>query len=144
MDQTYKASLRKVTGMGLLAAFLLVGTFALLQGTAVSAKDAQVSPTWNVYLPVVLEDFNTPRTPIPTASPTQTPTFTATPTQTLTPTLTQTPTPTEIEFFALYPGQAHITDGIIVFAIIIVVVIISGIVWGGGMKIQRRAKPGSK
>jgi hypothetical protein len=141
MDQTDKASLRKTTGIGLLAAFLLVGMFGMLQGTAVSANDAQVSPTWNVYLPVVLENSNTSRTPISTASPTQTPTSTATPTQTLTPTLTQTPTPTEIEFFALYPGQAHMTDGIIAFAIFIVVVIIFGIVWGGGMKIQRPPKP---
>jgi hypothetical protein len=129
--------------MGLLAAFLVAMLLEMSRAAPVAADNDLATPTWHVYLPLIHDDLDTARvlTPSATPSPTRTASPTRTPSPTTTFTSTPRPTSTEIEFFALYPGQAHMTDGIIAIAIIIVLVIIFGIVWGGGMKIQRPPKP---
>jgi len=43
-----------------------------------------------------------------------------------------------------YPDQAHITDGIIVFGIIITVIILFDIAWGRRMSLRPLQKPGRK
>jgi hypothetical protein len=148
MNQKNKTILCKFTGMGLLAVFILVGAFGNVKGAAVSINRAQPSPTWSIYLPLILDNFNPVQTLGPTASPSKTHTFTATSTQTRTPTPTftptQTPNLTETETASQYPGQTHITDGVIVFGIIIVAIILIGLAWGRWMTTRRLPKPGGK
>ena len=57
------------------------------------------------------------------------------------------PTPSAYSYAeeaAEYPGQAHITDGILVFGIIIVGILLFDIAWGGRTSQQRMPKPGRK
>ena len=126
--------------MGILAALLLVGVLGVAGGLPVSANSAQPAQPWRVYLPLILANSSAGQVPTPTASPTRTPTSTPTqtPSPTATPTITPSPTPTQIEFFALFPGQVHVTDGITLFAVIIVIIIIIGVALGGGLKVRRR------
>jgi hypothetical protein len=146
MDQTNKTSRRNFIRVVFLVALILVGTVGMVGEAAGSVKRLQTSQIWSVYLPLVLVDLNLAQAPNPSADPARslTPTATSTPTQTPSPTFTpsQTPTMNATQWASQFPEQVHITDGVIIFALIIIAIIHFGMAIGLGRKIRHKPKPG--